>query len=460
MPESILIAEDNPAQRVGLQQLIRSWNLGFDVDVAADGEEALQKVVLRPPTIILSDMVMPRMSGLELLKSVKQHDPSVTVVILTAQGSVETAVEAIKDGAYDYLMKPVDPQRLRIVIDQILDRGQTRREVESLKRRLRDTGQFGPMIGQSPEIKQVYHIIEQAGPTNASVLITGESGTGKELVAQAIHGASLRKHQPFVAINCAAIPDTLMESELFGHEKGSFTGALTRRQGCFELADRGTLFLDEIAEMVPGMQAKLLRALQERKFRLVGGTEEKTVDIRVIAATNLDPKRAIDDGKLREDLYYRLNVIGVHLPPLRERVDDIPLLVEAFIKEFAAANQKPVAGIDEAAMARLTRHRWPGNVRELRNVIERAVIITRGPMLSAADLPGLGDAQPAAAPEGPSALAPGMTVDEVERRLIDLTLASTGGNKTKAAGLLGISVKTLHNKLKAAGADAGTEHDG
>ena len=310
------------------------------------------------------------------------------------------------------------------------------------------------MIGQSPEIKQVYHIIDQAGPTNASVLITGESGTGKELVAQAIHDASPRKNHPFVAINCAAIPDTLMESELFGHEKGSFTGALARRQGCFELADRGTLFLDEIAEMVPAMQAKLLRALQERKFRLVGGSEEKSVDIRVIAATNVAPKRAIDDGKLREDLYYRLNVIGVHLPPLRERTDDIPLLVESFIKEFATANQKPVAGIDEAAMARLVRYRWPGNVRELRNVIERAVIITKGPMLTSADLPGLADVPAPAATGGPSTLAAGMTVDEMEKHLIDLTLSHTGGNKTKAATLLGISVKTLHNKLKASGLES------
>jgi DNA-binding NtrC family response regulator len=457
MPDSILIAEDNPAQRLGLQQLIRSWNLGFDVDVAADGEEALQKVVLNPPTLVLSDMVMPRMGGLDLLKSIKQHDPSVTVVILTAQGSVETAVESLKDGAYDYLMKPIDPQRLRIVIDQILDRGQTRKEVETLRRRLRDTGQFGPMIGQSPEIQQVYHIIDQAGPTNASVLITGESGTGKELVAQAIHGASLRKNHPFVAINCAAIPDTLMESELFGHEKGSFTGALARRQGCFELADRGTLFLDEIAEMAPAMQAKLLRALQERRFRLVGGSEEKTVDIRVIAATNVVPKRAIDDGKLREDLYYRLNVIGVHLPPLRERTDDIPLLVDAFIKEFASANAKPVSGIAEPAMAMLMRYRWPGNVRELRNVIERAVIVTRGPGVSAADLTNLSDVPPPPAPGAPSALAAGMTVDEMEQQLIDITLAHTGGNKTKAAALLGISVKTLHNKLKANGAEAAAE---
>ena len=452
MPESILIAEDNPAQRVGLQQLIRSW--GFDVDIAADGEEALQKVVLHPPTIVLSDMIMPRMGGLELLKSVKQHDPSVTVVILTAQGSIETAIEAIKDGAYDYLMKPVDPQRLRIVIDQILDRGRTQREVESLKRRLRDQGQMGPMIGQSPEMQQIYRMIEQAGPTNASVLITGESGTGKELVAQAIHQASPRKNLPFVAVNCAAIPDALMESELFGHEKGAFTGALARRQGCFELADRGTLFLDEIAEMTPATQAKLLRALQERRFRLVGGTEEKLVDIRVIAATNLNTKKAIDEGKLREDLYYRLNVIGIQLPPLRDRADDIPLLVDAFIREFAAANQKPVAGTDADAMDRLMRYRWPGNVRELRNVIERGVIIARGPLLTPADLPGLADVPATAAPAPAGALAPGMTVDDMERKLIDLTLAHTGGNKTKAAAMLGISVKTLHNKLKAAGIEA------
>ena len=452
MPDSILIAEDNPAARVGLQQLIRSW--GFDVDVAGDGEEALQKVVLRPPTIVLSDMVMPRMSGIDLLKSVKQHDPSIVVVILTAQGSIETAIEAIKDGAYDYLMKPVDPQRLRIVIDQILDRGRTQREVESLKRRLRDQGQMGPMIGQSPEMQQVYRVIEQAGPTNASVLITGESGTGKELVAQAIHQASPRKNAPFVAVNCAAIPDTLMESELFGHEKGAFTGALARRQGCFELADRGTLFLDEVAEMTPATQAKLLRALQERRFRIVGGTDEKSVDIRVIAATNLNTKKAIDEGKLREDLFYRLNVIGIQLPPLRDRTDDIPLLVDAFIREFASANHKSVGGADAAAMGRLMRHRWPGNVRELRNVIERGVIIARGPLLTPADLPGLADVAVAATPVSPGEVAAGMTVDELERKLIDVTLAHTGGNKTKAAGMLGISVKTLHNKLKAAGLEA------
>ena len=458
MPESILIAEDNPAQRVGLQQLIRSW--GFDVDVASDGEEALQKVVLHPPTIVLSDMVMPRMSGIELLKSVKQHDPSVTVVILTAQGSIETAIEAIKDGAYDYLRKPVDPQRLRIVIDQILDRGRTQREVESLKRRLRDQGQMGPMIGQSQEMQQVYRVIDQAGPTNASVLITGESGTGKELVAQAIHQSSPRKNAPFVAVNCAAIPDALMESELFGHEKGAFTGALARRQGCFELADRGTLFLDEIAEMTPATQAKLLRALQERRFRLVGGSEEKAVDIRVIAATNLNAKKAIDEGKLREDLFYRLNVIGIHLPPLRERTDDIPLLAEAFIREFAAANQKPVAGTDAAAMDRLMRHRWPGNIRELRNVIERGVIIAKGPLLTPADLPGLADMSTPAAPIASGSLAPGMTVDDMERKLIDVTLAHTGGNKTKAAAMLGISVKTLHNKLKAAGIEAADAESG
>ena len=303
-------------------------------------------------------------------------------------------------------------------------------------------------------------MIEQAGPTNASVLITGESGTGKELVAQAIHQASTRKNAPFVAVNCAAIPDALMESELFGHERGAFTGALTRRQGCFELADRGTLFLDEIAEMTPAMQAKLLRALQERRFRIVGGTDEKSVDIRVIAATNVDTKKAIADGKLREDLFYRLNVIGIQLPPLRERTDDIPLLVDAFIREFAAANQKPVVGTDAAAMDRLMRHRWPGNVRELRNVIERGVIIARGTQLTPADLPGLADVPAAAPPLPPSALAPGMTVDDMERKLIDVTLAHTGGNKTKAAALLGISVKTLHNKLKAAGIESGDAETG
>jgi transcriptional regulator with PAS, ATPase and Fis domain len=294
-------------------------------------------------------------------------------------------------------------------------------------------------------MQKVYEIIEQAAPTNASVLVSGESGTGKELVAQTVHLVSPRASQSFVPINCAAIPDTLLESELFGHEKGAFTGAIARRQGSFELAHRGTLFLDEISEMTPATQAKLLRVLQERTFRTVGGQREQTVDIRVIAATNVEPLEAVRQNKLREDLYYRLNVFAIALPPLRDRKDDLPILIEAFIADANKRNDRAIGGVSEAAMALLERHSWPGNVRELRNVIERATIVAPGRLIEPSDLPPL--AGPATADKGAAGLAPGTTVDEAERQLIDVTLTHTGGNKTRAAELLGISLKTLHNKL-------------
>ncbi|HUL73236.1 MAG TPA: sigma-54 dependent transcriptional regulator, partial [Vicinamibacterales bacterium] len=430
---------------VGLQQLLKSW--GYTVDAATNGRDALEKIALQRPTIVLSDLVMPTMDGLDLLRSLKQQpDPDVTVVLMTAQGTVETAVEAIKQGAYDYVSKPVDPQRLRILLDQIIERHGMSREMRVLRQQLREHGTFGRMIGGSVEMRKIYQVIEQAAPTSASVLVTGESGTGKELVAQTIHQLSPRASHPFVPVNCAAIPDTLLESELFGHEKGAFTGAIARRAGCFELANRGTLFLDEIAEMTPVTQAKLLRVLQERSFRPLGGQREQSVDIRVVAATNAEPGDAVRQGKLREDLYYRLNVFAIRLPPLRERKDDIPLLVEAFIREFNARNSRSVAGVSERVMQMFQRHDWPGNVRELRNVIERATIVARGSLIDVQDLPPLAAGTAPAAPAGVG-LAAGTTVDEAERKLIELTLEHTGGNKTRAADLLGISLKTLHNKL-------------
>jgi len=451
--DRVLVVEDDAAQRMGLQQLLRSW--GYAVDVAPDGRAALDKVKADRPTIILSDMVMPNLDGIGLLKALGEDEAGdITVVLLTAQGTVETAVEAIKLGAYDYLPKPIDPQRLKILIAQVVERNSTLREVQALRRQLRAHGSFGRMIGQSAAMRQIYQVIEQAAPTSASVLVTGESGTGKELVAQTIHQLSPRASQPFVPINCAAIPDNLLESELFGHEKGAFTGAIARRQGSFELANRGTLFLDEIAEMTPAMQAKLLRVLQERTFRTVGGTREMAVDIRVIAATNVEPAEAVKTGKLREDLYYRLNVFEIALPPLRARLDDIGLLADAFIREFAARNGRDVVGLSDAALEQLRRHDWPGNVRELRNVIERATIVARGRLVEPGDLPA--PARPApgstpaieAAPDAtPRVLTAGTTVDEAERRLIEITLEHTGGNKTRAAEMLGISLKTLHNKL-------------
>src|SRR6188472_350800 len=346
--ERVLIVEDEPSTRLGLTELVRTW--GFTADSAGDGEEALQRITVFRPSIIISDLVMPRRDGLELLRAVKEDGSDYTVVILTAQGTVETAVEALKEGAYDYLTKPIEPQRLKILLDKIVERHETLREVKVLRKQLREHGTFGKMIGSSPQMRKVYQVIEQAAPTAASVLIWGESGTGKELVAQTIHQLSPRANAPFVPINCAAIPETLLESEIFGHEKGAFTGAHDRRTGVFELAHRGTLFLDEIAEMQPATQVKLLRVLQERSFRRLGGRQEQSVDVRVIAATNLNPGEAVKNGKLREDLFYRLNVFNIELPPLRDRKDDIPLLVQSFLNEFNRVNNKSVRAVEQEAM--------------------------------------------------------------------------------------------------------------
>jgi DNA-binding NtrC family response regulator len=442
--ERVLIVEDDPATRTGLAELVQAW--GFQTDEAADGEEAMRKVTTFRPAIIVSDLVMPRMGGADLLQALKEQLSDITFILLTAQGTVDSAVEAIKEGAYDYLSKPVDPQRLQILLQKAVERQDTLREVRALRRQLREQGSFGRIIGNSPGIRTVYRVIEQSAPTNASVLISGDSGTGKELIAQTIHELSPRATFPFVAINCAAIPETLLESEIFGHEKGAFTGATDRRTGVFELAHRGTLFLDEIAEMMPATQVKLLRVLQERVFRRLGGRQEISVDVRVIAATNVNPQDAVNSGKLREDLFYRLNVFAIDLPPLRERREDIPLLVQMFLTEFNRSNAKGIRGVDQEAMYILERYPWPGNIRELRNVIERATILAESEFIEPRHLP------PTLISRGEESLptltlAPGTTVDEAERRLILLTLDHTRNNKTRAAEILGISLKTLHNKL-------------
>ncbi len=442
--ERVLIVEDDPSTRTGLAELVQNW--GFQTDEAADGEEALRRVTSFRPAIIVSDLVMPRMGGHDLLKTLKDQLSDLTFILLTAQGTVESAVEAIKDGAYDYLSKPVDPQRLKILLQKSVERQETLREVRNLRRQLREQGSFGRIVGNSAGIRPVFRVIEQAAPTSASVLIWGESGTGKELVAQTIHELSPRATFPFVAMNCAAIPETLLESEIFGHEKGAFTGAHDRRTGVFELAHRGTLFLDEIAEMQPATQVKLLRVLQERSFRRLGGRQEQSVDVRVIAATNVDPTEAARTGKLRDDLYYRLNVFSVEVPPLRTRREDIPLLVQTFLNEFNARNGKSVRAVGQEAMYILERYQWPGNIRELRNVIERATILAEGEFVEPRHLP------PSLVARGEETLptvtlSPGTTVDEAERRLILLTLDHTRNNKTRAAEILGISLKTLHNKL-------------
>jgi DNA-binding NtrC family response regulator len=447
LAERVLIVEDDDATRAGLAELVRTW--GFVTDAAANGEEALKLITSFRPAIVVTDMVMPKMDGLSLLKALKDDADQLKVILLTAQGSVETAVEALKDGAADYLTKPVDTQKLRLLLESISELNAQKRENEALRRQLRDKGSFGSIVGNSPKMRKIYQIIEQASPTPASVLIIGESGTGKELVAQTIHQLSPRAEAPFVAINCAAIPETLLESEIFGHERGSFTGAIERRAGCFELADRGTLFLDEIAEMVPVTQVKLLRVLQERRFRRLGGRVEQEVDVRVIAATNVDPLDAIRDGKLRDDLYYRLNVFTIELPPLRDRKDDLPLIIQAFLDEFNVRDRRHVKAVTPEAMRMLELYDWPGNVRELRNVIERATILARGDFIEPGHLPRFGAAprimEPA--PATGVTIAPGMTVDEAERKLIIATLEASGNNKTRAAEMLGISLKTLHNKL-------------
>jgi DNA-binding NtrC family response regulator len=443
----ILVVDDEPASRKGLQELLTVW--GYDVSAAGDGQEALERAAVRVPDLVIADLVMPGIDGLELLTRLKRDFPTTAVVFLTGQGSIETAVQAIKDGAYDYLTKPVDPTRLQLLLDRALERSETAREVQLLRRQLRQRGAFGRLLGSSRGMMEVMRQVEVSAPTDATLFIAGESGTGKELVARTVHELSPRRRGPFVAVNCAAIPETLLESEIFGHERGSFTGAVERRQGCFELADGGTLFLDEVAEMQPGTQAKFLRVLQEGQFRRLGAKAEIRVNVRVVAATNKEPAKALQDGALREDLYYRLNVFAIGLPPLRDRLEDLSDLAQAFVEEFNDRHGRNVRGVDESALDVLRRHRWPGNVRELRNVIERAVIICSGDLVRAEHLPILGmTTEPVVAATDADLVLPiGTTVEDAEKELILRTLKQTGGNKTRAAEILGISLKTLHNKL-------------
>ena len=443
----ILVVDDEPASRKGLQDLLGVW--GYDVSSAGDGQEALERAAGRAPDLVIADLVMPGIDGMELLARFKHDFPTTAVVFLTGQGSIESAVQAIKDGAYDYLTKPVDPTRLQLLLDRALERSETVREVQLLRRQLRQRGAFGRLVGTSRGMMEVMRQVEVAAPTDATLFITGESGTGKELVARTVHELSPRRRGPFVAVNCAAIPETLLESEIFGHERGSFTGAVERRQGCFELADGGTLFLDEVAEMQPGTQAKFLRVLQEGQFRRLGAKAEVQVNVRVVAASNKDPQKALQDGALREDLYYRLNVFAIGLPPLRERMEDLSELAQAFVEEFNERHGRTVRGVDEDTLDVLRRHRWPGNVRELRNVIERAVIVCAGDLVRGEHLPPLGTSVAPVAPttEAEVVVPVGTTVEDAERELILRTLKQTGGNKTRAAEILGISLKTLHNKL-------------
>lgn len=451
MGQRVLIVDDESGSRRGLSELVASW--GHATETAADGVEGLEKIASFRPHVIIADLVMPRLDGLGLLRELSPRLGHMTFVMLTAKGSIASAVEAMKRGAFDYLTKPVDTHQLQKLLEKAAERPYVWEEIRHYEEGLESSGRFGRMVGMSAPMRRLYQQLRQAGPSSASVLIVGESGTGKELVARTLHELSPRKKGPFFALNCAAIPESLLESEIFGHERGAFTGADGRRQGCFELADRGTLLLDEVAEMAPATQVKLLRVLEERTFRRLAGTEEIHVDVRVIAATNRDPELTLREGQLREDLFYRLNVFTLELSPLRERLDDVPLLVNHFIREFSEANGKEIQGVDSSALRALGDYRWPGNVRELRNVIERAVIVCTQGSIGLDDLPPSVTGPPRAAAAGSAdpagvSMPVGTTVEEAERSLILRTLDATAQNKTRAAEILGISLKTLHNKLK------------
>jgi DNA-binding NtrC family response regulator len=451
--DRVLIVEDEEYARKGYEQLLQKW--GYDVLGVATGEEALAKFAGYQPDTLIADVELPGMNGLELVAQLGSDLQGVPAIIITGKGNDERAVAAIEAGAFWYIEKPLKAPVLRALLDRALGKARDLRNLAVLQRQLRETGRLGELVGGSRSMQEVMRIVEMAAPSSASVLITGETGSGKEIVARTIHKLSPRSAGPFIAINCSAIPESLMESEIFGHERGAFTGAAERRVGCFELADGGTLLLDEIGEMPAPTQAKLLRVLEDRKVRRLGSKTETPVDVRVLAATNKDPEQAVGSGQLRQDLYFRLNVFHINLPPLREHREDIPLLVEHILRDVNAKHGKHVRGVGAEVMDIFLSHTWPGNIRELRNVLERSTIMCERDLITRACLP---DEFGKSAAKGPSDLSAikfpvGTTVDAMERELILQTLSATGNNKTRAADLLGISLKTLHNKLKEYGGE-------
>lgn len=458
----MLVVDDEESQRDPLAAMIAAW--GYNVETANDGQDALEKLAQFSAQVIVTDLMMPRMDGFELMKRLGADGAMPPAIALTAFGNIETAIETIHDlGAFWFLEKPIQPAALRVLLERAASQSQLTEETERLQRQLSYSGVLVDMVGTSQPMQQVFSMIRQVAPSKAAVLITGESGTGKELVARAIHQLSPRRGGPFVAINCAAMPETLMESELFGHEKGAFTGALERRAGCFELAQHGTLLLDEIAEMPSGTQAKLLRVLEDSRMRRLGGKSEISVDVRVLAATNRVLDEALKKGDLREDLYYRLNVFQIALPPLRQRLSDLNVLCETLIPHLNRKNGCSVSYVTPEVMEAFKQYAWPGNVRELRNVLERAVIMAGEGAIQMAHLPydfgvSVGSRPPVQLFEPDSVRLPvGTTVAEAEKRLIQLTLQHTKNNKTRAADILGISLKTLFNKLKEYGAAEAAE---
>ncbi len=452
----VLIVDDEASQRAGLAGMVTAW--GMAADTASDGVEALEKLAKVPADVILTDLNMPGMDGFELLDKLRNLGDSPPTIVLTAYGSMDSAVKTVHElGAFWFLEKPIQASALEALVRRAASHGQLRNDNRSLETQLRYKGALGELVGVSSKMQEIFALLQQAGPSKACVLITGESGTGKEMVARALHRLSPRRHGPFHAINCAALPESLIESELFGHEKGSFTGATERSAGCFEMAQNGTLLLDEIGEMPAQTQAKLLRILEDSKVRRLGGKNEFEVDVRVVAATNKIPDEAVKKGSLREDLYYRLNVFHIHLPPLRDRKEDILPIAESLISLLNSKHECRVTGITPEVQDVFRAHNWPGNVRELRNALERAVILAGKGAIERKHLPSTFTSPVAEAPmvDGDCIqFRVGATVEEAERGLILRTLEHTRNNKTKAAEILGISLKTLHNKLKEYGAGA------
>ena len=447
MKGRILIVDDDREHAEALSARIK--DSGYDVRATSSGRSAVELAESFAPTAIVTDPSTQAFDSFALLRELRLVQPNTPVILAARNSSVETALRAIQEeGAYHFFEKPVDPEKFLEVLERAAELAEARRENEILRRQLRDRGAFGELVGNSEAMQKVYLLIEQVASSSASVLITGESGTGKELVARTIHNLSPRRNAPFLAINCSAIPDTLMESELFGHEKGAFTGAVSRRHGCFELANTGTLLLDEIGEMPTLLQAKLLRVIEERLVHRLGSRKDIPVDVRILAATNKEPHGAVRDGALREDLLYRLNVITMHLPRLSERLEDLPLLTQHLITRLAAKHNRPARFISPSALDALRFHSWPGNVRELRNVIERAVVICSGEQIERHHFaPYPFDERQKLRSEDTISFPVGTPLKELERQMILRTLEKTGNNKTRAAEFLQISLKTLHNKL-------------
>ena len=446
MKPKILVVDDDMSLRKMLEAVLTDD--GYDVKEADDGQHAIEFVEEQFYDLILMDIRMTRMGGIEALKRIKKLSPGIPVIIMTAYASVETAREALKSGAFDYLTKPLDIDELKLIVQRALRHHQLEQENRYLRERLDDRFDFSNIIGNSRPMKNLFETLAQVAPTDATVLITGESGTGKEIVANAIHQNSPRCHKPMIKVNCAALPETLLESELFGHEKGAFTGATNRTRGRFQLAHQSTIFLDEISEMTPATQAKILRTLQEREVEPLGSSSTVKIDTRIISATNKDLENEIREGRFRDDLYYRLNVVRTEIPPLRKRREDIPLLADFFLKQYVEKNRKLVKGFTPRAMDAIMRHDWPGNVRELENLVERAVIMTRGDMITLDEFPNTINHPFSEIDEVENELSTGRTLKDAEKEIIIRTLEETGGNRTHAAKILGISRRTLQLKLK------------